>query len=332
MGDNGDIGQLPAGRSVSKSGMGVPPMIGDDHGRDAHAAFPEAAPTRARFDDYLQLTKPRLSLLSVLTALVGYLAARPAHDPWRLVSLMAATSLAAGGVAALNQWLEVDTDSRMARTADRPIPSGKVTTGSAFVLGCLMCIAALMLMFARVRPLAALFTLLTVVTYLGWYTPAKRTSRWSTEIGAIAGAFPPLIGWAAGAGSVTALGWILFGVLFFWQVPHFMAIAWIYRQDYSAVHFPMPTVTDETGRLASRWSFVNALLLVGVSLLPVALGLDTRWYGAAALAGGAWFVGRAAVFLRAGNRDAAARKLFLVSIAYLPLLLGALVADRMIFF
>jgi len=114
----------------------------------------------------------------------------PAHDPWRLGFLALATSLAAGGVAALNQWLEVDTDSRMARTSGRPIPAGRVTTGSAFVLGCLMCIAALMLMFARVGPLAALFTLLTIITYLGWYTPAKRTSRWSTEIGAVAGAFP----------------------------------------------------------------------------------------------------------------------------------------------
>jgi protoheme IX farnesyltransferase len=285
----------------------------------------------ASFADYLELTKPRLSLLSVLTALVGYLAARPPLDA-RLIFVIAGTSLAAGGVASLNQWLEVDTDSRMARTAGRPIPAGRVTTGSAFVLGCLMCIAALMLMFARVDPLAALFTLLTIITYLGWYTPAKRTSRWSTEIGAIAGAFPPLIGWTAGQGRVSALGWILFGILFFWQVPHFMAIAWIYRREYSAVHFPMPTVTDETGRLAARWSFANALLLVIVSLLPVALHLDTRWYGAAAIAGGAWFLWRAAMFLGARDRDAAARKLFLVSIAYLPLALGALVADRMIFF
>jgi len=285
----------------------------------------------ASFTDYLELTKPRLSLLSVLTALVGYLAARPPLDA-RLIFVVAGTSLAAGGVAALNQWLEVDTDSRMARTSGRPIPAGRVTTGSAFVLGCLMCIAALMLMFARVGPLAALFTLLTIITYLGWYTPAKRTSRWSTEIGAVAGAFPPLIGWTAGQGSVSALGLILFGILFFWQVPHFMAIAWIYRRDYSAVHFPMPTVTDETGRMAARWSFANALLLVLVSLLPVALHLDTRWYGAAAIAGGAWFLWRAAMFLGARDRDAAARKLFLVSIAYLPLALGALVADRMIFF
>jgi protoheme IX farnesyltransferase len=291
----------------------------------------ETPAPRARFGDYLELTKPRLSLLSVLTALVGFLAARPAHDLWRLVFLVVGTSLAAAGVAALNQYLEYETDARMKRTATRPIPSGKVPTGSAFILGILMCIAALFLLFAKVNPLASLFTLLTIFSYLGWYTPAKKISRWSTEIGAVAGAFPPLIGWAAGEGRVTALGWILFGVLFFWQIPHFMAIAWMYRKDYSAVHFPMLPVLDETGERVARWSLVNTLALVGVSLLPTVLGLTTWYYFAAALACGAWFLWRAIVFLRPQMRDVAARKLFFASIAYLPLVLGALVGDRLIF-
>jgi heme o synthase len=286
----------------------------------------------AKFRDYLELTKPRLSLLSVLTALVGYLAARPPSNPTRLLLVVLGTSLAAGGVAALNQWLEHETDAQMKRTADRPIPSGKVATGSAFVLGCVMCIAALFLLFAKVGPLAALFTLLTIVSYLGWYTPAKRWSTWSTESGAIAGAFPPLIGWAAGEGRVTALGWILFGVLFFWQIPHFMAIAWTYRRDYSAVHFPMLPVRDEAGGKVAAWSFVNTIALVIVSLLPVALGLATKGYGLAAAICGAWFIWRAVVFLHREGRDQAARKLFFASIAYLPLVLGALVADRMISF
>jgi heme o synthase len=177
---------------------------------------------------------------------------------------------------------------------------------------------------------AALFTLLTIVSYLGWYTPAKKRSIWSTEIGAIAGAFPPLIGWSAGEGRVTALGWILFGVLFFWQIPHFMAVAWTYRKDYSAVHFPMLPVRDESGRRVATWSLVNAIALVIVSLLPFALGHTSRGYAAAAALVGAWFLWRAAVFLRPDGRDAAARKLFLASIVYLPLVLGALVADRLI--
>ena len=181
----------------------------------------EAVAPVARFRDYVELTKPRLSLLSVLTALVGYLAARPPSAPMKLLFVIIGTSLAAGGVAALNQWLEADTDAQMKRTADRPIPTGKVAPGSAFVLGMLMCIAALFLLFAMVHPLAAMFTLLTIFSYLGWYTPAKKWSMWSTEIGALAGAFPPLIGWAAAEGRVTTLGWILFGVLFFWQIPHY---------------------------------------------------------------------------------------------------------------
>lgn len=288
-----------------------------------------AAP--AGFRDYLELTKPRLSLLSVLTAMVGYFAARPPSQPMKFLLLLIGTSLAAGGVAALNQWMEHETDARMRRTADRPIPSGKVPTGSAFVLGWLMCIAALFLLFARVDRMAALFTLLTIISYLGWYTPAKKRSRWSTEIGAVAGAFPPLIGWCAGEGRVTALGWILFGVLFFWQIPHFMAVAWTYRRDYSAVHFPMLPVRDESGDRVAAWSLVTTVALVGVSLLPVALKLTSLAYGIAAALCGAWFIWRAIAFTRKSTRDPMARKLFFASIAYLPLVLGALVADRLLF-
>jgi heme o synthase len=290
----------------------------------------EAAPVHARFSDYVELTKPRLSLLSVLTALVGYFAARPAHNMPRVAFLALGASLAAGGVAALNQWSESDTDARMVRTAQRPIPSGKIAGGSAYVLGWAMCFVALILTFTQVGRLAALFTLLTIASYLGWYTPAKRSSRWSTEIGAIAGAFPPLIGWSAAEGNVSALGWILFGILFFWQIPHFMAIAWTYRRDYSAVHFPMLPVRDEAGGKVAGWSFIATLCLVAVSLLPLVLGLASLWYGAAAGAVGTFFLWRAAAFLRPQGRDAAARRLFLFSLAYLPVLLGSLVADRLL--
>jgi protoheme IX farnesyltransferase len=178
--------------------------------------------------------------------------------------------------------------------------------------------------------LAAFFTLLTIISYLGWYTPAKKRSLWSTEIGAVAGAFPPLIGWCAGDGVVSPLGWILFGILFFWQIPHFMAVAWTYRRDYSAVHFPMLPVRDESGKLVAWWSLINCVALVVLTLLPVPLGLTSKAYGLAAAALGAWFIWRAIAFLNPQNRDPMARKLFLTSIAYLPLLLGALVADRLL--
>lgn len=288
-------------------------------------------PVPPKFGDYLELTKPRLSLLSVFTVLVGYLAARPVHTSGRFALLVVGTLLAAGGVAALNQWMERDTDARMKRTSDRPIPSGKVPDGSAFVMGTLMCIASLFLLFALVNPLSSFFTLLTIVSYLWWYTPAKRWSRWSTEIGAVAGAFPPLIGWAAGEGRVTALGWILFAVLFFWQIPHFMAVAWTYRRDYSTVDFPMLPVRDESGRWVAAWSLITTLCLVVVSVLPTFLGLASKYYLGAAAVCGVWFLWRAMQFLRAEGRDVAARKLFLASIAYLPLVLIALVVDRLIF-
>jgi protoheme IX farnesyltransferase len=193
-----------------------------------------------------------------------------------------------------------------------------------------MCIAALFLLFSRVDRMAALFTLLTIISYLGWYTPAKKRSVFSTEIGAIAGAFPPLIGWTAGEGHVSALGWILFGVLFFWQVPHFMAVAWIYRRDYSAVHFPMLPVRDATGNIVAAWSLINAVALLGVSVLPVFLGLASKAYGVAAVLAGAWFVWRAIAFTQRKVREPMARKLFIASIIYLPIVLGALVADRLL--
>ena len=287
--------------------------------------------TPARFSDYLELTKPRLSLLSVITALVGYLASRPPFIPVELLSVIIGTSLAAGGVASLNQWMESETDAQMKRTAERPIPTGRVAPGSAFVLGWLMCVAALGIIFSNVNGLAAFFTLLTITAYLGWYTPAKSRSRWSTEIGALAGAFPPLIGWASGEGRISALGWILFGILFFWQIPHFMAVAWTHRRDYAAVHFPMLPVRDESGRRVAAWALANTVALVGVSTLPWFLGLAGRCYFGTSLLAGAWFLWRAVRFVGAENRDLAARKLFLTSIAYLPLLLGALVVDRVIF-
>ena len=288
-------------------------------------------PAKARFGDYLELTKPRLSFLSVVTALVGYAAARPGWHAMEFWSLVIGTCACAGGVAALNQWMESDTDALMKRTAERPLPSGKVATGSAFVLGCLLCSIGLGFLFVKVNGLATIFALLTIISYLAVYTPAKRWSRWSTEIGAIAGAFPPLIGWAAAEGRVSALGWILFGLLFFWQIPHFMAVAWTYRRDYSAVHFPMLPVRDAEGGKVAVWSFLNALALIAVSLLPSFLGLTSVYYAVVTALLGLWFIAQAARFLRAEGRDQAARRLFFTTIGWLPLQLGALVADRFIF-
>lgn len=296
----------------------------------ADALMENAAP-KARFGDYLELTKPRLSLLSVITTLVGYAAARPGWHPIEFWTLVIGTCACAAGVAALNQWMESDTDAVMPRTADRPIPSGKVATGSAFVLGAGLCAGGLGVLFTYTNGPATLFALLTIVSYLAIYTPSKRWSRWSTEIGAVAGAFPPLIGWAAATGGVTALGWILFAILFLWQIPHFMAIAWMYRKDYGAVNFPMLPVRDAAGGKVAVWSFINSVALAVVCLLPQPLGLASLYYTIITVLLALWFLARAAAFLRSDNRDQTARKLFFTTIGWLPLQLGALVADRFIF-
>lgn len=296
----------------------------------ADTVMENSAP-KARFGDYLALTKPRLSTLSVITTLVGYGAARPGWFPVEFWALVIGTCACAAGVAALNQWMESDTDAVMPRTADRPIPSGKVPTGSAFVLGAGLCAGGLGTLFIYTNGPASFFALLTIISYLAIYTPAKRWSRWSTEIGAVAGAFPPLIGWAAATGGVTALGWILFAILFFWQIPHFMAVAWTYRKDYGSVNFPMLPVRDHEGGKVAVWSFLNSLALIVVCLLPQFLGLVSVYYTIATALLGLWFLARAAAFLRRAERDKTARSLFFTTIGWLPLQLGALVADRFLF-
>lgn len=299
---------------------------------DVHESAP--APAATSFRDLLELTKPRLSFLSVLTTLVGYAAARPGWHAKEFAFICVGTCACAGGVAAINQWMETDTDARMERTADRPLPSGRIPPGNAFVLGWGLCAFGLGALFAQVNGLAAFFALATIVSYLALYTPAKRGSRWATEIGAIAGAFPPLIGWAAAEGGVVqvgVLGWILFGILATWQIPHFMAIAWTYRHDYARVNFPMLTTRDPDGGRVARWSLINTIAVVALCLLPSFLGLTTLGYAAVTAALGAWFLVRAIAFLKPANRDASAKKLFLCSIAWLPLQLGALVIDRLYF-
>ncbi|RRJ95718.1 protoheme IX farnesyltransferase [Opitutaceae bacterium TAV4] len=285
---------------------------------------------RSRLGDYLELTKPRLSFLSVVTTVIAYLCARPGWFAGEFVFLVLGTAACAGGVAALNQWMESDTDARMERTAGRPIPSGRVPAGSAFVLGWGLCAAGLAMLFAKTNGLAAFFALLTMVTYLAVYTPAKRWSRWSTEIGAVSGALPPLIGWSAATGGVAGLGWVLFGILFFWQIPHFMAVAWTYRRDYGRVHFPMLPVRDPGGAGVAGWSLVNALLLIATALLPWWMAGAGVAYVVATAILGVWFVWRAVAFLHPARRDVMARRLFFASIIWLPLQLGLLVADRFV--
>jgi protoheme IX farnesyltransferase len=288
-----------------------------------------ATPTTWRH--YLELTKPRLSFMSVITAMVGYLAALPFWDWMRTFYVMLGTALCAGGVAALNQWMESDLDAKMKRTADRPIPTGHVQPGSAFIVGWLMCLAGLGVLFRQVNGMSAFLALATIVAYLAIYTPAKRWSRWNTEIGAISGALPPMIGWAAAGRSNDPLGWTLFAILYTWQMPHFFALCWTYRKDYAAAGMKMISVSDPSGRRVSRRAFIWTVLLVASSGLPTLLGYCSWYYFAFAVALGLWILRSAILFLNPDKRETEARRLFLISIAYLPLLLTLLVADRLYF-
>ena len=272
-------------------------------------------------------------MLSVSTAMVGYMAAVPySYWDWqRTLFVVLGTALCAGGVAALNMWMESDVDALMQRTKDRPIPTGIVQPGSAFVLGWALCIAGLAVLFKLVNGLSAFLALATIVAYLSIYTPAKKWSRWSTEIGAISGALPPMIGWAAAGRSNPLLGWTLFAILYTWQMPHFFSLAWTYRKDYAAAGMPMLSVVDPTGTTVSRRTFIWTVLLVAATVLPTLLGYCTWYYFACAVALGLWILKSAFVFLDPARRETEARRLFFISIGYLPLLLGLLVADRFIF-
>jgi protoheme IX farnesyltransferase len=293
----------------------------------------DAITPRAGWRHYLELTKPRLSLLSVITAMIGYLAAVPySYWDWqRTIYVVLGTALCAAGVAALNQWMETDVDAKMKRTAGRPLPTGVIQPGSAFVLGWALCIAGLALLFKLVNGMSAFLALATIVAYLAIYTPAKRWSRWNTEIGAISGALPPLIGWAAAGRTNPALGWTIFAILYAWQMPHFFSLAWTYRKDYAAAGMPMLSVTDPSGVRVARRSFIWAALLAGASVLPTLLGYCSWYYFVVAAALGLWILKSAFDFLNPAKRETEARRLFFITLGYLPLLLGALVVDRFIF-
>lgn len=282
---------------------------------------------RERVQGYYELTKPRLSFLSVVTAIIGYLAADPVRDLGVLASLLIGTSLAAGGAAVLNQWLERAADAQMARTKDRPIPSGQIAPYNALMFGLGLSVFGAYLLYAGANPLAGLLTAATVASYVLLYTPLKKLTTWNTLVGAVPGALPPLIGWAAAEGQISTLGWLLFAILFLWQMPHFFAIAWTYRKDYAKGGFVMLSNADSSGRKVARQAFVFALALVVSSLLPTLLGYASWGYGAVAIISACYIMRPAWRFLEGEARDIAARRLFIASIFYLPALLIPLVLD-----
>jgi protoheme IX farnesyltransferase len=278
--------------------------------------------------DYIALTKPRITWLILMSTGVGYFFGGSGVLHWPLlIHTLIGTGLIASGTAALNQWYERDADLLMRRTSARPLPSGKMTALNALRFGIALAVTGFAELALEVNILAALLGAFTLGSYLFIYTPLKQRSHLSTVIGALPGAMPPLMGYAASHGSLTPEAWTLFAILFIWQFPHFLAIAWMYREDYARAGILMLPVVEPDGMSTGRQIILYASTLIPVSLFPVLLGMSGRIYLVGALILGGWFLytGVRVAFDRTNVR---ARRVLLASIIYLPMIYGLMVFDR----
>lgn len=275
---------------------------------------------RERVAAYAELTKPRITVLIVLTSAAGFALGSP--GPVNYVAMLSALfgiGLLSSGIATLNQYAERDLDGLMRRTANRPLPAGKLAPWEALAFGAGITILAEAYLLVFVNPLSALLGLTVIAGYLFAYTPLKTRTSLSTLVGAFPGAIPPLIGWTAARGSISLEGWVLFAILFLWQFPHFLAIAWMYREDYSRAGILMLPVVEPNGRVTAQQIVVYTLMLLPVSLLPVALGMAGTIYLYGALVLGLLFLYSSLRAAFSMSRQSA-RRLLLASVLYLPLL------------
>ena len=286
---------------------------------------------KAHLADLLELTKPRITVFVVLTAFLGFAAGTQGPlagiDAVLLFHTLLGTALVASGTSAFNEIAEVDLDRRMARTATRPLPAGRLPLAEAIAFALLLSLLGVGELWYFANGVTAFLAALTLTSYVFVYTPMKTRSPLSTIVGAVPGALPPLGGYTAAAGALGAPGLALFAILFLWQMPHFYAIGWRHREDYGAAGFRILSTVDPTGRSSARHALAFGLLLVPVSLLPTFLGTAGLAYGAGALLLTAWFAGTAIRFYRE-TTDAAAKSMFLASIAWLPAIVVLLLVDR----
>jgi len=283
---------------------------------------------RERLSAYLELTKPRITFLIVLTSAAGFgLASRSGIDYVALLSALFGIALLSSGIATLNQYAERDLDGLMRRTAGRPLPSGKIAPWEALAFGAGLTIAAEVYLLTLVNPLSALLGLTVIAGYLFAYTPLKTRSSLSTVVGAFPGAVPPLIGWTAATGTLSIEGWVLFAILFLWQFPHFLAIAWMYREDYSRAGILMLPVVEPDGRVTAQQIVLYTLMLIPVSLLPTVLGISGRIYFFGAIVLGLLFLYNSVRAAFSMSRQQA-KQLLLASVLYLPLLFILMVVNK----
>ena len=278
--------------------------------------------------DLLDLTKARLNLLVLITTFVGYWMGATGPIEWlRLLQAMLATALTAAAAAALNQVWERKIDMLMTRTAQRPLAAGRMQSGPALALGLGLGTAGTAWLWLAVNSLSALLAASTVVIYVLIYTPMKRRTAFCTLVGAVSGAIPPVVGWAAANPHLTLGAWVLFGVLFTWQMPHFLAIAWMYRDQYRGAGLVMLKSDDQTGVTTAVTSLIFTLLLTAVTMVPFNTGLAGSMYlGGALIINSVFFL--AALHFVADRSRPVARRLFFASILYLPLILGLMVFTK----
>jgi len=299
-----------------------------DYQQSARDAATAQIAGHGRMSDFSQLIKARLTFLVLVTTGVGfYVGTRGPVDLVRLFNVLVGAALAAAGASALNQWWERDLDALMSRTRMRPVPSGRIRAGSALILGCFMALIGIVYLALTTNFLATILTALTVVIYIFAYTPLKRVTTINTLVGAIPGALPPLIGWAAARDSLNFGAWTLFAIVFVWQIPHFFAIAWICRRDYAHAGFRMLSGDDETGVRSASQAVLFCMLLLLIAGTPAFIGMTNSIYLLAEIILGGLFIAVAMRFHRIGNTGSA-RLLFLSSIIYLPLLFAALMLTK----
>lgn len=297
---------------------------------DERRARRRANRVHARRSDYLELTKPRMNFLVVVTTLVGYYMAGGAWGDWKLLlHTLLGTALTAAGSSVLNQWMERVHDGKMPRTLDRPLPAGRINPTEALFLGVLLSVVGMAELYLFVNPLTAALGAITLGTYLFLYTPLKRLATVCTIVGAIPGAIPPMMGVTAATGAIAPAAWLLFLILFVWQMPHFLAIAILYRDDYAKGGYMMLPVVDPDLSSTGRQIVLYSMALVPVSLLPslAMFRVAGPVYFAAAMFMSLGFLGFGVRCALTRTR-ADARQLFFASILYLPCLLGALMIDR----
>lgn len=288
----------------------------------------EELSARERLMAYLELTKPRITFLIVLTAAAGFcLGARSGVNYATLFHSMFGIALLSSGIATLNQYMERDLDGLMRRTQLRPLPSGKLAPVEALLFGIGLTVIAEIYLALMTNPLTAVLGLSVVAGYLFCYTPLKTRSTLSTVVGAFPGAMPPLMGWTAASGQMSVGAWVLFAILFLWQFPHFLAIAWMYREDYGRAGIRMLPVVEPEGRVTGQQIVAYTLMLIPVSLLPTLIGISGRVYLYGALVLGLLFLYSSVRAAFSKSRQQA-RQLLLASVLYLPLLFVLMVLNQ----